>query len=214
MQTKPKILHDFQIQISHEEVLRLLGAGAGGAQLREETLRMIQGAEGLSRELACPQGVYRTLDNPRQEGLNYLRNHKLVGLSLCTIGPELEKRVKELMSTGHEPEGFILDAVGSVAAEATADVVNAKLCHWAAAQGLVATPRFSPGYGGWLLKEQRVIFRLLPAEKIGMRLNQACMMIPRKSISFAVTFQKEAEGQKVENPCARCGLTNCPFRRK
>jgi len=118
------------------------------------------------------------------------------------------------MTTGHEPEGFILDALGSVAAEAAADQVNARICQWAAAQGLVATPRFSPGYGDWPLEDQRVMFRLLPAEQIGMRLNQACMMIPRKSISFAVTFQKEAAGQKIEHPCERCGLENCPFRKK
>ncbi|KPL18291.1 MAG: hypothetical protein AMJ92_08600 [candidate division Zixibacteria bacterium SM23_81] len=213
MKAEPTFLRDFQIHISREILVRLLGAGTGAAQLREDTLRMIQKEEELSKKLLHPQGVCQILENRQLEGLDYLRDHKLSGLALCTIGPELENKVKELMATGQEPEGYVLDAIGSVAAEATADVVNAKICHWAATHDLVATPRFSPGYGDWSLEEQRVIFSLLPAEKIGMRLNPSCMMIPRKSVSFAVTFRKEDEAQKIKSPCERCGLENCPFRK-
>jgi cobalamin-dependent methionine synthase I len=213
MKAEPTFLSDFQIQISREILLRILGAGTGEAQLREDTLRMIQKAEELSKNLLHPQGIYRVFDNRQLQGLDYLRDHELTGLALCTIGPELENRVKELMATGQEPEGYVLDAIGSVAAEATADVVNAKICHWAAAQNLVASPRFSPGYGDWSLEEQRAVFRLLPAEKIGMRLNPSCMMIPRKSVSFAVIFTEETSDTRFEHPCERCGLENCPFRK-
>jgi cobalamin-dependent methionine synthase I len=213
MKAEPTFLHDIQIQISREILLRLLGAGTGAAQIRGDTLRMIEKAEELSENLLHPQGIYQILQNPQLEGLDYLRDHQLTGLALCTIGPELENKVRELMATGQEPEGYVLDAVGSVAAEATADVINAKICHWAAAHDLGATPRFSPGYGDWSLEEQRVIFRLLPAEKIGMRLNPSCMMIPRKSVSFAVIFQKKDQAQKITSPCERCGLDNCPFRK-
>lgn len=214
MDTEPKFVRDFQIQIPRGEVLRLLGTGGQEGRLRETALKMVLEAEELSRKLAKPRGVYRILENLQLEELKYLRDEGLSGLALCTIGPDLEDRVKQLMATGREPEGYVLDAVGSVAAEATADVVNAKICRWAAAHKLVATPRFSPGYSDWPLEEQRAIFRLLPAEKIGMRLNPSCMMIPRKSVSFAVTFQKETAGQKVETPCERCGLENCPFRKR
>jgi hypothetical protein len=214
MDTESAFVRDIPIPISREEVLRLLGAGGQETRLREDTLKMVQEAEGLGRELIKPQGVYRILEGHQLIKLDYLRGNKLAGLALCTIGPELEDRVKNLMASGHEPEGYVLDAVGSVAAEATADTVNAKICHWAVAHNLVATPRFSPGYGNWSLEDQRVIFQLLPAEKIGMQLNLSCMMIPRKSVSFAVTFQRETEGKKIESPCERCGLVNCPFRKK
>jgi cobalamin-dependent methionine synthase I len=214
MPAEPEIVRDFQIEVSREEVLRLLGAGGQEERLRKDTLRMIQEAEALSQKLLRPQGIYCIMEDPQQWGLNYLRDRGPVGLALCTIGPELEHRVKEMMASGQEPEGYILDALGSVAAEATADAVNARICHWAAAQGLVATPRFSPGYGDWPLEDQRAIFQLLPAEDIGMQLNPSCMMIPRKSVSFAVTFQEETSGRKIEHSCERCGLENCPFRKK
>jgi len=214
MHTKPSFVRGFPIQISRDAVLRLLGAGGREARMRRDILMMVQEAEELSRELVKPRGVYRILEGDQLNELGYLRGNKQVGLGLSTIGTALEEKTKELMATGHEPEGYVLDAVGSVAAEATADAVNAKICHWAAVHDLVATPRFSPGYGRWSLEEQRVIFRLLPAEQIGMQLNPSCMMIPRKSVSFAVTFRKETEENKLESPCERCGLENCPFRRK
>jgi len=214
VQTEPRFIRYFPIQVSRGEILRLLGAGEQKTQLRKDTERIIREAERLSRELIKPRGVYRILESADLEKLGPLQGKELAGLGLCTIGAELEARVKELMASGHEPEGYVLDAVGSVAAEATADAINAKICHWATAQGLVATPRFSPGYGDWSLEEQRVIFRLLPAGQIGMSLNPSCMMIPRKSVSFAVSFTKEASAGRPKNPCQRCGLENCPFRRK
>jgi hypothetical protein len=213
MDKDPTLVHDISIQISRQEILRLLGAGGRGARLGESIMKMVQEAEGLGRELIKPQGIYRILEGYQLNELDYLRGNKLVGLALCTIGPKLEERVKELMASGHEPEGYVLDAVGSVAAEATADMVNGRICHWAATHDLLTTPRFSPGYGHWPLEDQRDVFRLLPAEKIGMRLNPSCMMIPRKSVSFAVAFQSDME-EKLEIPCERCGLENCPFRRK
>lgn len=214
MDTETAFVRDFSIQISSQEVLRLLGAGEQRARMGEKALKIVREAEALGRKLARSQGIYRILEGARLEQFEPLQGKELAGLGLCTIGPELEERVTELMATGHEPEGYVLDAVGSVAAEATADVVNARMCHWATTHDLVATPRFSPGYGGWSLEDQRIIFRLLPAKKIGMSLNSSCMMIPRKSVSFAVIFQEAAVGEESENACQRCGLESCPFRKR
>lgn len=214
MSAGPEIVRAFKIPIARREVLRLLGAGGREDGLAETTRRMVEEAERLGRELAAPQGVYRILEPPETGRLGPLRDERQAGLAICTIGPELEQKVRQLMSTGYEPEGYVLDAVGSVAAEAAADVVNAKICHWAEAHGLQATPRFSPGYGDWSLEEQRQIFRLLPAGEVGMNLNPSCMMIPRKSVSFAVRFTEQTGPAPSGNPCERCGLVNCPFRKE
>lgn len=214
MSAEPVIVGDVRITIVRREVLRLLGAGQGNDEPAETTRQMIEEAEKLGRELAVPRGVYRILQAPETDRLGPLKNEQQAGLGICTIGPGLEEKVKELMSTGQEPEGYILDAVGSVAAEATADVVNARICHWADGQNLRATPRFSPGYGDWSLEEQRQIFDLLPAGEVGMSLNPSCMMIPRKSVSFAVRFVERGGEPPSGNPCERCGLKNCPFRKK
>jgi hypothetical protein len=214
MSGPPVFVRRFKISIARQEILRLLGAGGREERLAKTTRQMVAEAERLGRKLVEPQGVYRILESPEAGRLGPLRDQRQGGLGLCTIGSGLEEKVRELMSTGQEPEGYVLDAVGSVAAEATADVVNAKICHWADAHGLRATPRFSPGYGDWSLEEQREIFRMLPADQIGMSLNPSGMMIPRKSVSFAVKFTEKKDGTPSGNPCERCGLENCPFRKR
>jgi hypothetical protein len=214
MSSKPEFVRPVEIPIARREILRLLGAGGQEEHLAETTRQMVEGAERLGRELVAPQGVYRILASPEAERLSPLKGEQQAGLAICTIGPGLEEKVRELMSTGHEPEGYVLDAVGSVAAEAVADVVNARICHWAEAHGLQAAPRFSPGYGDWSLEEQRRIFRLLPAGQVGMSLNPSCMMIPRKSVSFAVRFVPLDGAADLTHPCERCGLKNCPFRKE
>jgi hypothetical protein len=213
MSAEPKFVRDLKIRINRREILRLLGAGERTDDLAETTRRMVERAEELGRELIAPQGVYRIIEAPETNRLGPLRGEQRAGLGICTIGPALEEKVRELMSTGQEPEGYILDAVGSVAAEAVADAVNARICHWAEAHDWQAAPRFSPGYGDWSLEEQREIFTLLPSGEVGMSLNPSCMMIPRKSVSFAVRFVPLDAEADLSHPCERCGLENCPFRK-
>jgi hypothetical protein len=214
MSAGPEFIRDLTITISRRELLRLLGAGERTDGLAEATRQMVERAEELGRELVAPRGVYRIIEAPETDKLGPLKGEQRAGLGVCTIGPALEEKVRELMSTGQEPEGYVLDAVGSVAAENVADAVNASICHWAEANGLQAAPRFSPGYGDWSLEEQREIFDMLPAAQVGMSLNPSCMMIPRKSVSFAVRFVPLGAEADLSHPCERCGLENCPFRKR
>ena len=58
-----------------------------------------------------------------------------VGLGICTIGPELERRGQALSEEGQVLEALIFDAFGSAAAEAAADALNTLLCAEARAEG-------------------------------------------------------------------------------
>jgi hypothetical protein len=62
----------------------------------------------------------------------------------------------------------------------------------------------------WPLTEQKKMFRLLegPAQTIGVKLTDSCLMIPDKSVS-GIVFQKE----KSFINCMLCGMKNCPGRR-
>lgn len=136
-----------------------------------------------------------------------------VALSICTIGPLLEDRVSEYSSAGELTRGLILDAAGSVLAEAVCDYANEKVCAEAARRSLHTTCRVSPGYGRWKIEEQKVVFELLPADPIGVSLTKSFMMIPRKSVSFAVRLTRERPTGQPGSPCALCGREDCEFRR-
>lgn len=136
-----------------------------------------------------------------------------VALAVCTIGQALEERVAEYSSSGELTRGLILDAAGSVLAEASCDFVNQAICGVAAERSLHATCRTSPGYGKWEVKEQAVVFKLLPAHSIGVTLTSSFMMVPRKSVSFAVRLLSEKPADERLSPCTRCGRKECEFRR-
>ena len=110
-------------------------------------------------------------------------------------------------------DALLLDAIGSAAAEAAADALNESLCEEARAEGLHAAPRVSPGYGAWDVAHQRALLALLPAAELGISLTSGQMMVPRKSVSFAVRFECAARPGAEATLCARCGMASCRHRR-
>jgi cobalamin-dependent methionine synthase I len=131
---------------------------------------------------------------------------------VCTIGPALEAEVTRLSGEGEMLKAVVLDAIGSVAAEAAAACVEARIAAEAAREGLKISCRASPGYGDWDVREQASIFRLLPAERIGVRLSETFMMSPRKSVSFAVHVAAEPDRLRSENSCENCDRMDCRYR--
>ncbi len=120
-----------------------------------------------------------------------------VALAICTIGPALEERVRALFAAGDPLRAMALDGAGVAALGQVSEAVGERICEEAAAQGLHTGMRASPGQEGWPLEQQRMLFSLLPAERIGVRLNESCLMIPRKSVSFAVGLGPEIRADAV-----------------
>jgi cobalamin-dependent methionine synthase I len=64
--------------------------------------------------------------------------------------------------------------------------VNDQLCQEGIARGVRVTNRVSPGYGGWDVAEQRLLWQLCPGDAAGVTLNDACFMSPTKTITILV----------------------------
>lgn len=104
-----------------------------------------------------------------------------------TAGSEIIKRVREAFNGSAVSDGAIFDAVGSEAVEAAADALEDYLRRQYARTGRVlARWRFSPGYGDLSLAAQRDIFKILPMDKIGVRLAPELIMAPEKSITAVI----------------------------
>lgn len=134
-----------------------------------------------------------------------------VGLGVCTIGEGLERRVDELLARREFPVAFMLDSAGWVAVEALANELGNWICNRLIAEGIKATPRLSPGFTGWDIWDQRVLFRVLPAQAIGVRINEYCVMIPGKSLSFGMGLGPEVRVDQTHK-CRRCDLEDCAYR--
>jgi hypothetical protein len=200
---------DLAIEIDQEAVLRGLGYAGGNAS--ERVRRRLDAARWESGPLLAGRGAWRVVEGTRAAALGVPASGPEVGLALCTIGSVLENAAARHSANGDLLDALLLDTIGSVAAEAAAEAMNRQLCAMARTRGLYAGARCSPGYPGWALEKQVDLLALLPAAQLGVKLTEGLMMVPRKSVSFAVPFQ-EAMPAQGGGPCARCGRQACGFR--
>jgi hypothetical protein len=137
---------------------------------------------------------------------------KTLGIALYTIGGRLEDRVTELLANGEHTEALNLDIAGTVALGIVGARVQYYACERLAAHGLETGPWLNPGYLDWPLTDQRLIFDLVPAAAVNVRLNDQCMMVPKKSVTVCAGI---GAGQSRDsfNRCLHCGVAKCPYRR-
>jgi len=138
--------------------------------------------------------------------------HK-VAVFLVTIGKYLEETAYQLAKDGLILQSTVLDAIGSDAVEKVADFVQDRVRESTSAQGLVTSRRFSPGYCDWNIGQQRMIFRALDGDTLGIRLTGECLMIPQKSISGIIGIGSSDSNVEDYNPCKTCKKYDCPGRR-
>ncbi len=224
-----KILQGFEIAINEREVLKHQGYKET-SPLRGDIAEILKKEIDEGYKLIKPEAVYtRPGIIGIDKGLVDLGNSSIlhlgsfledfsdsssIGIAICTISSALEERVAELFSLKQFAEAVMLDSVGSVAAEGLADLVNYSICQTADKLNMMVGARFSPGYGKWNLSDQKVLFNLCDAGRIGVNLNNQYMMIPRKSVSFCVGIGRELASRAGMNRCRRCHMKQCQYRQE
>jgi len=199
------------IQIAPQDVSKQLGyprANCVSAHLYAAIEQEITQA----LKLIEPKGAYLLLDDPARKGLELFAHAGKLVLALATIGPAVELKAKEIIKTHHSARGLIVDAVGTVAAEQTADFIERKIHEHFGSYGWNISRRYAPGYCGWDLSAQRKLFALFP-DTLGIKLTESCLMIPEKSLSFVCALSKQGNFSqiKVAN-CKVCNQKECPYR--
>jgi hypothetical protein len=136
-----------------------------------------------------------------------------VALLIVTIGSRLEDMVGQLSRHKRLLQASVLDAIGSVAVESVADIVQEKIREEAGEQGYVISRRFSPGYCDWAIRQQTEVFRAMNGNKAGVRLTESLLMVPQKSISGIIGMGTSQSKVDRYNPCHTCNKRNCIGRR-
>ena len=120
-------------------------------------------------------------------------------LFVATAGREFEDFRRTCKESGDCVREFIADAVGSVLAEACVAQVEQRLDLEA------ATPHtypYSPGYCGWRVTEQKLLFGLLPEHPCGIELTESSLMYPIKSVSGVIGIGEAVERKPPVVPFA------------
>ncbi len=196
-------IENFKIEFEEKRILRLIGYKKKSEEVKEPIKTLIAEEKQKLDYLLHPASIYTFIDYDETNKHPIFKDAEKVALCICTIGPELEEEINELMKKNEMTRALILDAFGSEAAEEVAIQSDQILAEKAREMNLWPSKRFSPGYGKWDIKEQRFIFRIMPAKNIGVRLTESCMMVPRKSISFRINFYKEQRLSTRKKPIER-----------
>lgn len=130
----------------------------------------------------------------------------------CTAGPGVRVIYDKYMKEGDPLKAFFVDTLGTVAVEKAMDIIHESIRHEAEKQGLHCTNRYSPGYCGWLVKEQQNLWKFLPENFCGISLTPSSLMLPIKSVSGIIGLGTHT--RKNPYSCSVCDLDHCIYRRK
>ena len=138
--------------------------------------------------------------------INYLlKNSKRFAIFAATAGNSFQELINKVKKEDDILKNYLLDMVGTCIAEKAGDRLEEYMEKEIG--DVMHTNRFSPGYCGWRLTEQRKIFKLLGDNPCGISLSEVCLMMPIKSISGIIGIGKNVSRKKYA--CSYCELENC-----
>lgn len=209
-----------RLEFNAGEAVRYLGARPGDTQARQlvETVYLKLRNEVQARHVLYKQGC--SVDAAgvtlacgvrftSRDLAAHLKDCQSVLLLGATLGMRVDAAIRRLAMLS-VAEGAAAQAVAAALIESYCDQVQAE--HYGIELGeLQQRPRFSPGYGDWDLREQRLLFPVLDcAKKIGLTLTAGGMMAPTKSVTALIGLS--ADVRCVWNKCMTCGNLSCPYR--
>ena len=209
-----KILAYNDLQLSVEDVYEQMGYH--GTQPDEATQRETQAIIDDVHEWLRPQFCFMVVRDLPAFDMGKIIERQLHGseayaLFICTSGIEFEAYQQRLKQEGDMVRVFIADSLGSVIAEKCADQMERHLQESIDKLGWKHTNRFSPGYCGWHVSQQQLLFPLFDGHTCGVRLTNSSLMLPIKSVSGLIGLGKEV--RRLDYTCGLCNFDKCYKRR-
>ncbi|MEG2023910.1 MAG: vitamin B12 dependent methionine synthase [Gordonibacter sp.] len=137
-----------------------------------------------------------------------------VVLMACTLGEACERELRRRVATS-PTDALLYDAAASALVEAAADAEEACIVEEAAALGLHANFRYSPGYGDFPLAAQPALLAALQAPaRLGLASTESHLLVPSKSVTAVVgLFVGDPPHTPVLAACEACTMQDrCAFK--
>jgi 5-methyltetrahydrofolate--homocysteine methyltransferase len=138
----------------------------------------------IGRDRLCIADYFRSVDSGEVD---------VVGLQIVTVGDGATQRFEALQQAGEYTEAFYSHGLAVESAEALAEWMHRRI---RSELGLPAGQgkRYSWGYGACPdLDDHATVFRVLPADAIGMELTSAFQLIPEQSTAAIIVHHPEAK---------------------
>ncbi|MBN2417344.1 hypothetical protein JXO52_16020 [bacterium] len=136
-----------------------------------------------------------------------LQKAETLVLFACTLGLTFDRWIDRIKRSEDMFETYVADIIGSELIESALDTLQTVLERIAAPPGYGYSNRFSPGYCGWPLPDQHILFALLAGAECGISLDENAFMTPVKSVSGIYGLGKSVK--KAAYQCAVCESSRC-----
>ena len=213
------------IVINRAEIYSVLGVSAEVQALVDEyieevfingpELLQVNGGYLIAEDVETDSKLKQILVNGIPFSINkiifqQLKASEKIAVFACTIGDAVFEKSRTLMKNNEMLHGYIYDIYGSLAVENAMEQVQANLKLEMAKTGSGISNRYSPGYCGWMVDEQKKLFSLLPPGFCGISLSDSCLMKPIKSISGFIGIGPEIRPKGYT--CEVCDSSHCLYR--
>ncbi len=205
-----------------------LAMGYSTINIPEQVHHEIEEVISDGKDLCMIEGGYRIIDNPKwikdfyqlevehaqfdihKIIFNQIKKATSIAVFACTAGPEIPAKSRKLINEGDHLQGYVFDVFGSIVVEAAMDLIQDELRLKMIDKGVNISNRYSPGYCGWMVSEQKKLFSLLPENFCGISLTDSCLMQPIKSVSGIIGIGTEIKFNQYT--CNMCDMENCLYR--
>jgi len=140
-------------------------------------------------------------------------------LVAVSAGPEAEEEAHRRWLDEKPDEYFFLETYASAVVEHLITTAGARLCAWAASEGMAILPHYSPGYSQWDVAEQSQLLRLVESRTVlpgPLEALDSGALRPKKSQLAVFGLTRHEERTQLLTglvPCQNCPMANCQFRR-
>lgn len=135
----------------------------------------------------------------------------MFALFTATAGHRFQKWMDNYSYNNDILKQYIANCIGTIVVEKTTDQMQEAISSWSARHKLCHTNRYSPGYCGWNLKEQKKIFSLMNDYVCNISLTKCNMMYPVKSVSGIIGIGKNVNYTNYS--CQKCRHMKCSRRK-
>ncbi len=154
-------------------------------------------------------------NNAADSPLPYIiKKAEILHFFAVTIGENITEEIKKHFDQNEFPIGSFIDSGASLTADNIVGILENRV--QGAFHNRSSTLAYSPGYCGWHVSGQKKLFQFLKPDKIGITLNDSCLMTPLKSVS-GVLVSGSSDIHIFDNNysfCEECTTYSCIIRMK
>ncbi len=201
-----------------------------GAGINAPMENLLDEKTSVCLENIAPKAIYASFDIERVEGnLVFFRSGNVFNgphiskiltgsrkatLYIYTLGRRVDQIINKENRSGDTLATIVMDAITTSLLGVLGGFVGEKIKkEGIKQQNWGSTCSYSPGQYKWTIEEQKKIFEMVDGKKIGVELNDSCLMVPFKSVSGVYGFGPEHSIDKTRVACDLCPRENCIGRR-